>query len=82
MPNMGTGNNHNQKTGNELEEDQVPDLKPVITNSGARKALNFIMDVLKERKDVACFAWRNSEGKLIETSSGKEIDVYFKPKEE
>lgn len=79
---MGSGTKSNKKTGDHLiNEDQAPELYPVITNSGARKALNFILDVLKERKNAATFVWSSSEGKLIETSSGKEIEVVFRPKE-
>jgi hypothetical protein len=47
----------------------------VISNFGARRALNFIIDLAKGRKVAVTFIRDTETGNIVETHTRKEIEV-------
>lgn len=53
----------------------------VLTNFGARRALNYITDIARGRKAAATFILDHDTGNIIETHTRKEIEVEYRGKE-
>lgn len=56
--------------------DGLPNVEGRLTGPGTRRALNFIQDILRGRKDAVTF-YQDKNGVLRELGTGKEIDVVY-----
>lgn len=59
-----------------MAKGKFPDVEGRLTGDGSRRALNFIQDLLRGRKDAVTF-YMDKEGVLRELGTGKDIEVVY-----